>query len=207
MKKPIYIIASAVVMTALLAGCTPTDEPKGDGGKNSSSAPSETGVPSDEMTAVPGNEKPPADMEETGGNSIDPVKTTESNRVVISREDATGGIEIFNPSQPNGTFKEVGVGLPAGFPAGIPVLQSSWIKDSVKASGANYSVKFSATSSDIGALRSEFPKAGFDDAAVASTPGQEQVTYENGAYSVTLTNATVSDPRVDASVLYEITKK
>jgi hypothetical protein len=99
--------------------------------------------------------------------------------------------DVFTRSEPNGSFP-MGLGLPRGFPAGIPAFENRWIKnDFISFTNGDgrlsYGVMFVGGYDDVDALLAEFARQGWSDEGSEILPTRRLYIVQNESYRVIIT--------------------
>jgi hypothetical protein len=127
----------------------------------------------------------------SGGAAVSP--SAADPEIVVLGDDEVTEFPRFTRSTPAGTWP-VGEGIPAGFPAGVPVYPDRWIDDNVIEFESNgrsgYSAMFWGGYADIDALLVRFRELGYevDD---RRDEGKRVIVLETDRYRV-IVNATES---------------
>ncbi|MEO5535862.1 MAG: hypothetical protein ABIR17_12115 [Pseudolysinimonas sp.] len=112
----------------------------------------------------PGGGSSPSALPISPGDGAETPTTTDPTIVVLT-DDEVVPMPVFVRSTPAGTW-QVGAGVPAGFPAGVPVFTNRWIKDNVlefDSSGRpGYSALFWGGYDDVDQLVARLTQLGFD---------------------------------------------
>lgn len=186
MNKTIYLIATATLTTALLAGCSSTPAEEAPTPSTSSSA-------SPEATSKPTNDTP---------------AVADANGIVVLTEPATEEEHSFAPSQPNGTTREVGTGFPAGFPAGIPAYENRWVNTTFETGIDEAGIPITYTmfvvnADELQKLKDSFVSNGYTFVQESEVDGVTKTTFTNEITTVVLGTSGFADG-VDGAVYYEI---
>lgn len=146
MPRELRAALTVVAATVVLGGCVMFPGPRpgaGDPGAEATPPGSASPTPTDEPAAP-----------SAGG----PV-------VVVLDDDEVTQVPQFIRSTPRGSWP-VGVGIPAGFPAGVPVIADRWIKNNVLEFDSDgrygYSAMFWGGYDHVDALVARLEELGFD---------------------------------------------
>ena len=119
--------------------------------------------------------------------------------------------DVYTRSEPNGSFP-LGLGLPRGFPAGIPAFENRWIKNEflsfTNSDGRrSYGVMFVGGYDDVDALLAEFARQGWSDEGSEVLPTRRAYIVQNESHRVIITateSAETQGEPIDPSYHYTI---
>ena len=119
--------------------------------------------------------------------------------------------DVFTRSEPNGSFP-MGLGLPRGFPAGVPAFENRWIKNDFLSftngdGRLSYGVMFVGGYDDVDALLAEFARQGWTDEGSEILPTRRLYIVQNESYRVIITvteSAETQGKPIDPSHHYTI---
>ena len=99
--------------------------------------------------------------------------------------------DVYTRSEPNGSFP-MGLGLPRGFPAGVPAFENRWVKNNflsfTNSDGRlTYSVMFVGGYDDVDALLAEFARQGWSDEGSDVLETRRAYIVQNDTYRVIIT--------------------